>query len=429
MPKDPWTDSDPKPGDFDPSVGKMEKSHLQSHPGRPGAKLTVVDEADARLKGAEETGGSIGFWSYVRSDDENSGGRIGTLAEHIRREFTLITGENLRLFVDRDLAWGEEWKRRIDEELQAVTFLIPVITPAYFKSQACRDELLTFAGHANSLGLDELVLPIYYVDVPALEEYVEGADQVVDLVYRRQHEDWRDLRLRAEDDPGYLKAVAGVARRLEEIASRAEMPPAQLSSDGAGDVHDEELGYLDLLAQGEEALPRWNQTLEEFGAQMRLLAKQSEVGGENMSKADARGAGFAGRLSVARSLAKTLDPTATRMNDLALAYTEDLVRVDPMVLTLVRLAKEDEETRDDAGTTAFFEAVSQMVVASREAGSQLQGLLKAIEVPSKFSRDLRVPLDKIRTALRSILDGQAVMDEWERQIESLDSSDSSHPVG
>lgn len=186
----------------------------------------------------------IGFWSYVQSDNENSRQRIRRLADLIRAEFSLITGEELRLFTDRDIEWGQHWEARIDQALRAVTFLIPIITPSYFKSEACRKELLTFSGHASSRGLDELLLPIYYVPVPALDEHREGVDQAVDLIAKTQWRDWRDLRLTSEDDPAYLEAINGAAMRLADIAALAELPiiptrrPVWLASEAVPALRD-----------------------------------------------------------------------------------------------------------------------------------------------------------------------------------------------
>jgi len=76
--------------------------------------------------------GAAGFWSYARADDEAESGRIVALARHLQEEYALLTGDALDLFVDRDLAWGEEWRSRIDEALAGVTFFIPVVTPRFF---------------------------------------------------------------------------------------------------------------------------------------------------------------------------------------------------------------------------------------------------------------------------------------------------------
>jgi len=42
MPKDPWTDPDPQPGDFDEYVRTMDPRDIQHHEGNPNAKLTLI---------------------------------------------------------------------------------------------------------------------------------------------------------------------------------------------------------------------------------------------------------------------------------------------------------------------------------------------------------------------------------------------------
>jgi hypothetical protein len=44
MTKDPWTDPDPQPEDFDEFFRSLDPSEIESHPGNPGAKLTIVSE-------------------------------------------------------------------------------------------------------------------------------------------------------------------------------------------------------------------------------------------------------------------------------------------------------------------------------------------------------------------------------------------------
>jgi hypothetical protein len=42
MPKDPWTDPDPQPGDFDEFVSTMDPRDVEFHEGNPDAKVTIV---------------------------------------------------------------------------------------------------------------------------------------------------------------------------------------------------------------------------------------------------------------------------------------------------------------------------------------------------------------------------------------------------
>jgi hypothetical protein len=42
MSADPWTDSDPQPGDFDADLAKLDPRYLEHHEGNPDAKLIVL---------------------------------------------------------------------------------------------------------------------------------------------------------------------------------------------------------------------------------------------------------------------------------------------------------------------------------------------------------------------------------------------------
>jgi hypothetical protein len=42
MAKDPWTDPDPQPGDFDAELATIDPRHVEAHAGDPDAALTIV---------------------------------------------------------------------------------------------------------------------------------------------------------------------------------------------------------------------------------------------------------------------------------------------------------------------------------------------------------------------------------------------------
>jgi hypothetical protein len=54
MTKDPWTDTDPQPGDFDADLTDIDPRYVEAHAGNPNAKLTIVvgieDEDAERLQ-------------------------------------------------------------------------------------------------------------------------------------------------------------------------------------------------------------------------------------------------------------------------------------------------------------------------------------------------------------------------------------------
>ena len=42
MSKDPWTDPDPRPGDFDGDLAKLDPRYVEHHEGNANAKLIVL---------------------------------------------------------------------------------------------------------------------------------------------------------------------------------------------------------------------------------------------------------------------------------------------------------------------------------------------------------------------------------------------------
>lgn len=63
------------------------------------------------------------FISYVRFEDEHNNGRLSELCRLLSAEVRVQTGDQFDIFQDRkDIGWGENWKRRIDESIDVVTY-------------------------------------------------------------------------------------------------------------------------------------------------------------------------------------------------------------------------------------------------------------------------------------------------------------------
>ena len=87
----------------------------------------------------------VAFMSYVRLDDAHEDGRLSEFRKRLSAEVKMQTGDEFPIFQDRnDIHWGQNWKERLEDSLDEVTFLIPIITPSFFNSQACRAEFERF---------------------------------------------------------------------------------------------------------------------------------------------------------------------------------------------------------------------------------------------------------------------------------------------
>ena len=384
-----------------------------------------------------------GFWSYVHEDDDDDDGAVVRLADRVMSEYALLSGESLKLFIDRDIAWGEEWKRRIDEALQDTTFFIPIITPRYFKSAECRRELIKFRSASEEFGVEQLLLPIYYVKVPGMEAE-EPTDKLMDVVKRTQRVDLRKIRLKDESDAQHRGMVNELASRILRIATETEAEPVQGSSGqlsvvlspasqistrpsvytSTEDDQEDDEGFLEVLAAGEQALPKWAETIAEFSKELENINEATVKTTSEFESENETGGSFASRLATANRLAKRLEPSAARLTSLGQEYAEQLITIDPAIQTLIRLAREEEEFRRDTDAISTFKQIRDLAESSGEATGQLADLANVMEKSSGMSRELRRPLRAIQTALRNVSDGQDVVEDWKRQIEELLDDDS-----
>jgi uncharacterized protein YukE len=372
-------------------------------------------------------GAAAGFWSYVRQDDEDDGGRVLALAKGLKREYALLTGAGLELFVDRDaIEWGQEWQKRIEDALAGTTFFIPVVTPRYFQSQACRRELWKFVREARQLGLEELLLPVYYIRVPELETEGDPEDELMALVARTQWEDLHEVRLVSEGSADYRVAVNRLATRLvdiaERVASKPDVTPAtagrEAPSSTAAEDEDEAPGVVELLAAGEEAMPRLAEAIRGLVEEIQTLGGMIEEGAREMEAADKRGRGFVGRLVTTERLASRLEQPAERIAEIGHTYAANLVTVDPAIHTVLDIARADPTQYAEA--KEFFRWVKGLSDESREAIKALEEMVRAMDETAELSRALRRPLRRTKAGLQAVLDGQAVTQEWRRRADDIE---------
>jgi F-box protein 11 len=94
----------------------------------------------------------IAFMSYAIDDDEHDGGNLTRFCERLSGEVQMQTGDEFVIFQDRKhILWGQNWRARIEESLDGAAFLIPIITPSFFVSPYCCDELERFLERERQL--------------------------------------------------------------------------------------------------------------------------------------------------------------------------------------------------------------------------------------------------------------------------------------
>ncbi|NJM91631.1 MAG: TIR domain-containing protein, partial [Rhodospirillaceae bacterium] len=139
-------------------------------------------------------------------------------------EVQMHTGRPFKVFQDKkDLKWGQHWKERIEGTILSATFLVPIITPSYFRSKACREEFEKFELREKQLGENRLILPVYYLEADEIAgASTESADPIAKVMASRNWADWRKLRFKDLRAAEIESAVADMALTIKEAMRELE---------------------------------------------------------------------------------------------------------------------------------------------------------------------------------------------------------------
>ena len=163
--------------------------------------------------------------SYAHSDDTDR--HLTTFRERLSQEVHVQTGRDFPIFQDtKDIQWGQSWQQRINDSLDEVTFLIPIMTPSFFHSEPCRAELERFIEREKRLGRNDLILPVYFVETDLLSDpELRATDELAEVIASRQYIDWRDLRFEQFTNPQVRKILVKLAVQIRDALPRLQAPP------------------------------------------------------------------------------------------------------------------------------------------------------------------------------------------------------------
>ncbi len=177
------------------------------------------------------------FLSYTRFDAED--GEIAAFRRRLSRTVRQVSGKQFHIFQDVDdetgIGLGERWKDKLDEMLDRARFFIPILTPSFFRSEPCRQELRTFLDLERRVGRRDLVLLIYWISCPVLEEgHLKARDELAQEIDERQRWDWRDLIFEDLMSPACRRELHALSTQIERtrrnVLRVVEQPKAAASS-------------------------------------------------------------------------------------------------------------------------------------------------------------------------------------------------------
>ena len=169
---------------------------------------------------------ALAFLSYTRKDDEFFGGYITAFRKMLENAVQVVTGEtSFQVFQDIDgIVIGENWEKKLDEAIHGSSFFVPMLSPLFFNSQHCREEVEKFLEHERTLKRSDLILPIYFLTTAKLEKEEEKTkDPLATEFAKRQLFDWRQQANVPLQDPAGREAILALARAVANALERLEV--------------------------------------------------------------------------------------------------------------------------------------------------------------------------------------------------------------
>lgn len=179
----------------------------------------------------------------------------------------------------------------------------------------------------------------------------------------------------------------------------------------------DELGDADILAEGEAALTSLAGTLgtvSELTGQLGTLAEATTAA---IHDSDAAGNGFQGRIRVIVLHAEKVKAIAPALAHAMEIYVDEMAKVHAMVLKLIEKFQQDPSELAagmDWGTRTRW-----LASVSRTSLESTAGMAAAMKQNAKLSRVLRVPTQQIVRELDRFQVATAVVDEWDRKLQTL----------
>lgn len=345
------------------------------------------------------------FISYTHQDQESStGGDIRQFAADVVDALEGIHGRTVKLFLDvKDVKWGEDLWSRLDDELQASTFLMPFITPRYLKSDACRREFTSFSEAAQRNGSEQLLLPLIWIMPPALRS-TSLPDPIVERLNSILYLDVAAARRAAHGSAEYGNLVEMVAERLEQVIVDRETTSkaTDVPSTSQGPAEEPESGLDEYLAKTEVLLPKAQEDLETFMQDFTFLAAELEkstakfqVQTPTQLRASMVAVSIALKepneklLQSARSATKTWDQFLTNLNRAISLYSEVGVTMvsEDFVETLRSMAEDLErmDTSELEGIAHQMPKMSSKLVPTSKALLSAVGTIRSMETSIRSS--------------------------------------------
>ena len=349
------------------------------------------------------------FLSYARKDDKNDDGRITKFRNRLEGEIRLLSGEDFSIFQDREgIAVGQPFDDVLEDSLSGSMLLIAVITPAFLRSEACRQEVRLFTQRERHLGRKDLIIPLLYVDTPGLDD---PDDEVARLLKSRQYCDWTALRLEDPNSRDVRTKTSKLANQIIDALRRSSGHPI-VEKAPEEETGSESLGFLERLAEYESAAPSFTNTLVSLAEVTKVIGENLSSATAEITAADKRGRPFSARLAILVRLRNRLDEPAAEMEQETEEYLRHLAQVSAGVYAVIEQVPTLEKEDDIEAAKELLQVLADLADNTGNALDSLAGFQESLAAGYQLSSTLRPVLRRMSVAAGKMLPTRQVFEGW-----------------
>ncbi len=358
------------------------------------------------------------FLSFTHEDDSFLN-FVTPLKSSLEKFCASAHGRKIEVFVDREsIGWGEDWRTKIQDGLNAAMVFIPAISMNYFyESSACREELTAFYAKANELGLTQLILPLIVLGHELITEQSDDAN--IRIIEKLQYVDIKQAVLAGAGTAEWRRTMDLVADRLIKAIRSAEATLEKLKK------CDQLL--LDGFAPEKDGpgLQEYNENLTKIGEllerQFDAISRSLDDLADEMRQVTGDVAGLAPDAIKARVVraADTIKPMAVTIQQVGTDFEATVAETDSTIRSYMRLMDSHMTPELFDRARREYDEFVDMLNGLLELDVRITEFLTQIRPLEAINAPLRAAIRPLRVGAQSIQLGMRTMRELSRTISDL----------
>lgn len=349
------------------------------------------------------------FLSYARYDEKNLK-FIDAFKESMEYYILNLGGINIKVFLDTDsIGWGEAWQQKIENEVNAATVFIPLLSATYIARKNCRQEFFRFYQTADRLGVTELILPVLLFEHSDL--FVpDSSDELVSICSKLNWESIAEAIIEGNDSPVWGKTMAHLARRFTAAYKKAEQTisednRARISAVNEAERDQDSPGFIEAVGNIEEEVTALVALTEQVTERIKSIGNVANSGNE-IRPTNIREANI-----WAIRLADNFKEPCAEIGEYGKTIFVKTQKIDLNIGRVMTIANKDENFFSFAG--GFIKSLDNL----EEVKGQLNSLLNSFESVENMSAAIRKSLRPAREGLKAIIDSIDIMNTWSGFLE------------